>query len=144
MGKNFFALILIFQAYTMAGLCPVSNNESRLEYKLDSSSWVVCDYRNGKLQSVFHGYNSSAEHTTYFPNGIPMEYHLNSQNSGGGIYIIDKKYNSSGMLISDYLQSSDSGYECLYAGNYQLKCTSFDNGIIYYAPIEYVSQYDWN
>lgn len=63
---------------------------------------------------------------------------------GGGLYMENKKYNPSGMLISHYLTSGNYGYDCSYVGNYKLKCISYENGVEFYSSTEYASQYEGN
>ena len=80
----------------------------------------------------------------YYSNRMPKEYHLRSQNAGGGLYLESKKYNPAGMLFDYYLKSGTYGFDCVYAGDYQLKCRDLESGIDYYTSVEYASQYEGN
>ena len=137
-------ILLLSHVEAFAGSCPLSSNESRLEYRYSSSSWLICDYRGGRLRSRFQHTDFESISVDYDSNGIPREYNIRSQNSGGGFYMENKKFNSSGMLVSHYLSSGNYGFECHYIGDYQLGCTSYENGQTYRASVEYVSTYDWN
>ena len=94
--------------------------------------------------SRFQHNGSETESIDYYSNGIPREYNLRTTNMGGGLYAENKKYNQSGMMIGHSLISGNYGYDCSYAGNSSLKCISFENGVSYYASVEYASQYEGN
>lgn len=139
-----FGMIVFSQMLASAASCPLTSYESRLEYRYSDSMWLICDYRSGRLQTRFFHNDFESTSIDYFPNGMPREYNLRSQNMGGGLYVVNKKYNQSGMMISNSQMSGSSGYECTYAGNYQLRCISYDSGVDFYSSTEYASQYDGN
>lgn len=135
--------VVFFQSSVFALSCPTSSNERRKEYNYNGVH-LVCDYQNGFLQSRFQQNAGETESVDYYSNGMPREYNLRTTNMGGGFYASNKKYNSSGMMVNDYLISGNSGYECTYAGRGRMKCVSFENGVGYESSVEYVSQYEWN
>ena len=138
------SFLLLWQIQVQAASCPLSSYESRLEYRYSNSFWLICDYQNGRLVSRFQHNGSETESIDYHSNGMPREYNLRTTNMGGGLYAENKKYNQSGMLIGHSLISGNYGYDCSYAGNSRLKCISFENGVSYYASVEYASQYEGN
>lgn len=135
--------VVFFQSSVFALSCPTSSNERRKEYNYNGVH-LVCDYQNGFLQSRFQQNAGETESVDYYSNGMPREYNLRTTNMGGGFYASNKKYNSSGMMVNDYLISGNYGYECTNAGRGRMKCVSFENGVGYESSVEYVSQYEWN
>ena len=136
---------MLSQVQSWAASCPLSSYESRNEYDYNGAR-LICDYQNGILRSRF--WNNYADGKTisidYYSNGMPREYNLSGRNIGGGLYIENKKYNSSGMLISRSVLSGNSGYECSYAGGYRLRCLDYKSGVNYDDSVEYASQYEGN
>ena len=99
----------------------------------------------------YNAYDKRHSYTTvvdYFSNGIVKEYAKYGSNMGGELYIEQRKYNTSGMLIDINVTSgSSSGYRCRYANGDQLQCVGwgeFDFFTNQYKSVEYASQYDWN
>ena len=145
--EKFFVLlgfVVITHTITFAASCPLTSDEPRLEYHYSGSARLICDYLNGRLQTRFWHNENDSETREYYSNGMPREYNLRAQNMGGGLYLENKKYNQSGMLISHYLMSGNYGFDCVYAGDYQLKCRDWESGIDYYTSVEYASQYEGN
>ena len=140
----FISVIAFSQILAHAAACPLTSYENRLEYRYSDSMWLICDYQGGRLKARFFHNDFESTSIDYFSNGIPKEYNLRSQNMGGGLYVVNKKYNPSGMMIANYQMSGASGYDCSYVGNYQLKCISYDSGIDFYSSTEYASQYEGN
>lgn len=140
-----FFIFVLSQVQSWAASCPLSSYESRNEYDYNGAR-LICDYQNGILRSRF--WNNYADGKTisidYYSNGMPREYNLSGRNIGGGLYIENKKYNSSGMLISRSVLSGNSGYECSYAGGYRLRCLDYKSGVNYDDSVEYASQYEGN
>lgn len=136
-------ILLLSQIQAWALSCPLTSYESRTEYKYNGVR-LVCDYRNGILSSRFQQNGSETESIDYYSNGMPREYNLRSSNMGGGLYISNKRYNSSGMMVHNSLISGSYGYECSHVGGYRMKCISYENGIDYDASVEYASQYEGN
>lgn len=136
--------IIFFQTIALAKSCPLTSYENRLEYRYSSRSWLICDYQNVKLISRFQHSDFETISIEYFENGMPREYNVRSQNYGGGLYLENRRYNSSGMLISHSMSSGNSGFDCYHAGGYQLNCISLQNGVQYSESVEYASQYEEN
>lgn len=145
--KKFFVLlgfVVITHTITFAASCPLTSDEPRLEYHYSGSARLICDYLNGRLRERFEHNGYDSESMEYYSNRMPKEYHLRSQNAGGGLYLESKKYNPAGMLFDYYLKSGTYGFDCVYAGDYQLKCRDLESGIDYYTSVEYASQYEGN
>lgn len=136
-------LVVLSQMQVWALSCPLTNNESRREYQYNGVR-LICDYRNGYLISRFQQNGSETESIDYYPNGMPREYNLRATNMGGGLYMSNKKYNASGMMIYNSLISGSYGYECTHTRGYFMKCVSYENGVGYESSVEYASQYDGN
>lgn len=98
---------------------------------------MVCDYRNGNLSSRFQQNGSETETIDYYSNGMPREYNLVTTNMGGGLYMENKKYNSSGMMFYNSLMSGSYGYECIHTSGYRMKCISYENGVDFDASVEW-------
>ena len=137
------ALLMFSQMQAWALSCPLTSYENRKEFQYNGVR-LICDYRNGSLSSRFQQNGSESESIDYYSNGMPREYNLRSTNMGGGLYISNKKYNSSGMMIHNTLMSGSYGYECSHAGGYRMKCISYENGADYDSSVEYASQYEGN
>ena len=138
-------VIVLSQVQSWAGSCTLSSYESRNAYDY-SGARLICDYQNGVLRSRFLNNYTAGETPSidYYPNGMPREYNFRGRNIGGGFYSENKKYNSSGMLISRSVLSGSSGYECSYVGRYRLRCLDYNSGDNYEESVEYVSQYEGN
>lgn len=136
-------ILMLSQIQAWALSCPLTSYESRKEYKYNGVR-LVCDYHNGRLSSRFQQNGSETESIDYYSNGMPREYNLRSTNMGGGLYMSNKKYNSSGMMFYNSLISGSYGYECNHTRGYRMKCISYENGVDYDASVEYASQYEGN
>lgn len=136
-------ILMLSQIQAWALSCPLTSYESRKEYKYNGVR-LVCDYHNGRLSSRFQQNGSETESIDYYSNGMPREYNLRSSNMGGGLYILNKRYNSSGMMVHNSLISGSYGYECTHTGGYRMKCVNYENGVGYASSVEYASQYEGN
>lgn len=128
----------------LAQPCPLYSDESKKRFQYSGSSWLDCNYQNGRLRSRFRNIDFESTSIDYYSNGIPKEYNLRSKNFRGELYWENKKYNPSGMLIYYEWYSGEPKRECIHAGGYRLKCYSFDSDIDYDDPVEYVSEYEFN
>lgn len=140
---NAILLLTLSQMQAWALSCPLTSYENRKEFQYNGVR-LVCDYRNGNLSSRFQLNGSETETIDYNSNGMPRKYNLLSTNMGGGLYMENKKYNSSGMMFYNSLMSGSYGYECSHTSGYRMKCIDYENGVDFDASVEYASQYEGN
>ena len=80
---------------------------------------------------------------SYYSNGIPEEWELESPTFGGYSEYEYKKYNPSGMLIYHAKRLGEKRkFECFHDGGYRLKCHDFVRDAEYDVSVEYVSGYE--
>ena len=128
----------------LAQPCPLYSDESKKKFQYSGSSWLDCNYQNGRLRSRFRNIDFESTSIDYYSNGIPKEYNLRSKNFSGELYWENKKYNPSGMLIY-HMERRGGGklrFECFHAGGYRLKCHDFVSDVDYDVSVEYVSGYE--